>query len=182
MSEGAYVCINCGAKLVIEAKDGTLPATAACTFCGVVNDRAQLDLLRDRADARRAELVKTGRTRFTLQVVAIVTVCAVVIAGVAFTRTSGALATAWSEVDRAEAQVKNVHQRQLELQKQLAEAEPSESKNAQLEGAENRVRVERGKYQTAAAAYNAEVGTWWGRLVARVKGLPLDADPSGEAW
>ncbi|MFT3708353.1 MAG: LemA family protein [Archangium sp.] len=182
MSSGAYVCINCGAKLVIEAKDGVMPATAACTFCGVVNDRAQLDLLRDRADARRAELVKSGRKNFTLQVIGIVAACVAVVAGIAFTRTSSALATAWAEVDRAEAQVKNVHERQLELQKQLAAAEESESKSSQLEGAENRVRVERARFQTAAAAYNAEVGTWWARLVARIKGLPLDADPSAEAW
>lgn len=177
-ADGAYVCINCGAKLVI-APDAKV---ASCTFCGVVNDRAQLDLLRDRADARRAELVKSGRTRFTLQVVAVVLGSAVVLAGIAFTRTSSALSTAWAEVDRAEAQVKNVHERQLELQKQLADAEASESKSAQLEGAENRVRVERAKFQTAAAAYNAEVGTWWARLVAKAKGLPLDADPSAEAW
>lgn len=176
-SDGAYICINCGAKLVLEVKDA-----AACSFCGVVNTRAQLDLLRDRADARRAELVKSDRTRFTLQIIAVVLISTVVVAGIAFTRTSSALATAWAEVDRAEAQVKNVHQRQLELQKQLAATEASESKNAQLEGAENRVRVERARFQTAAAAYDAAVGTWWARLVARAKGLPLDADPSAEAW
>ena len=65
MSDGAYVCINCGAALAFAAAPGgELPATAACSFCGVINDRAQMDLIRDRADARRNELAKSGRQRF----------------------------------------------------------------------------------------------------------------------
>ena len=184
MSDGAYVCINCGAALAFAAAPGgELPATAACSFCGVINDRAQMDLIRDRADARRNELAKSGRQRFLLQVVAIVSLSAAVLAGIAYTRTSATLSTSWAEVERARSQVRNVAERQHSLQARLANAEAGPGKDAELQGAENRVHIERGRFDKAAATYNADVGTGWARLCARVKGLPTRAEPStAEGW
>ncbi len=180
---GAFICINCGAALTIAPlANGELPATAACGFCNVINDRAQLELLQDRADARHAELVRSGRQRFLLQVLGVVAGGVVLLGGIAYTRASAALATAWAEVDRADAQRRNVHERQLAVQVQWANAQPSPERDAELSGAENRTRLERKRYDDAVAAYNTEVGTWFARLAAKLRGLPTRAEPSTEAW
>ena len=58
---------------------------------------------------------------------------------------------------------------------------PGPDRDAELSGAENRVRIERARYDETAAAYNAKVGATWASLVARIFGLPprarLSDDP-----
>ena len=49
----AYVCINCGAALTFDAEKAD---SAACTFCNVINEKAQLELQRERAEKRKIEL------------------------------------------------------------------------------------------------------------------------------
>ena len=152
----AYVCINCGAALTFEAETAQ---TAACAFCNAINERAQLELQKERFEKRRIELAAAARRRFALQLAGLISVCALVIGGIAFTQTSGELSKAWAEVERARAQVRNVQARQQEVKARLATAEPGINRDSELEGAENRVRVERGHYDQAAAAYNSTTGT-----------------------
>ena len=176
----AYVCINCGAALTFDAEKAD---SAACTFCNVINEKAQLELQRERAEKRKIELNAASRRRFGLQVAGVIAGSVLVIGGIAFTQSSSELATKWAEVERCRSQLVNVHERQHELQTRLANAEPGPARDTELEGAENRVRVERRNYDEAASAYNAAVGTWWSRAVAKVKGQPTRAEPStAEGW
>jgi hypothetical protein len=88
-----------------------------------------------------------------------------------------------AQVERQSAQVINVMERQVETQKRLAEQPHSPSKAAELAGSENRVRIERKRYDEHAAYYNAQAGSFPSSLWCMLFGLP-DAVPlsnSGDA-
>ena len=59
-----------------------------------------------------------------------------------------------TEVDKSKAQLSNVMERQDAVRKRLANAKASRSKDAELAGAENRVRIQRKRYDEGASEYN----------------------------
>ena len=68
--------------------------------------------------------------------------------------TQSALASEWAEVEQRRSQVLNVQQRMHLVQQRLAEAPRNIQTNDELAGAENRVSIERRRYDRAAAQYN----------------------------
>ena len=84
------------------------------------------------------------------------------------------------EVERQKAQVRNVIERQEAVARQWNEAPPSPDRDAELSGAENRVRIERARYDEAAARYNTQAGGPLGRLTATLFGLPARVPLSNE--
>jgi len=90
---------------------------------------------------------------------------------------NGAIGRRLAEVAEKRAQVVNVIERQRATERQWQEAPPSDEKTAELSGAENRVRIERKRYDEAAAAYNAHVASFpaslWAGLFGHPDALPL---------
>ena len=84
----------------------------------------------------------------------------------------GGLNDRLADVERARAQVVNVLERQVATQAQWAAQPDGPDKNAELTGAESRVRVERRRYDEAASAYNADVTGFPRGLLASLFGLP----------
>ncbi len=175
MSEFADVfdCIECGAQVRFRSgEDGDLLERAACGYCGVVNERA-LAILRDKAIAERAAL-RTRRTRtreIGLLLLGVVVVAAG-LTGIGIANHGSELSELYAEVGRAHAQVLNVRERQAATLQQWLEAPASPDRDAEISGAENRVRIERARYDEAASAFNAASAGPWGGLCAAVYGLP----------
>lgn len=80
-----------------------------------------------------------------------------------------------AEVRRARAQWRNVVERQAAVEERLRDVPPGRERQAELAGAENRVRIERRRYDETAAAYNAEAGSVLGAWAASLGGLPTEA-------
>lgn len=85
---------------------------------------------------------------------------------------------------RAHAQVVNVKERQLATQRQWQGQPDGAEKMAELSGAENRVRIERKRYDEAATAYNEAAagfpGSLWRALFGHPDKLPLSNTASEE--
>ncbi len=75
-------------------------------------------------------------------------------------------------VDQQHAQVVNVMERQAETKTRLADHPHSSSKAAELAGAENRVRIERKRYDEEAASYNRKAASFPNSLWRGLFGLP----------
>ena len=84
------------------------------------------------------------------------------------------------EVQAKRAQVVNVVERKAETERQWRDAAPSANRDAELSGAENRVRIERKRYDEAAARYNAAHGGGFTEFWARRAGLPERVPMSNE--
>jgi hypothetical protein len=89
------------------------------------------------------------------------------------------------EVDRARAQWVSVQERQVATEKQWRGQPDSPGRMAELSGAENRVRVERKRYDEAASAYNEAAAGFpsslWRNLFGHPERRPLsDALSRGE--
>ena len=91
-----------------------------------------------------------------------------------------AVQAAWLEVDRCRAQVVNVLDRQVATQAQWARAPDSPDKHAELSGADNRVRVERKRYDDAVSSYRREASGLAGRVVVALGDYPRDPPLSAE--
>ncbi len=82
-----------------------------------------------------------------------------------------------AEVAAKRAQVVNVLERQRTTHAQWKDEPSSERKSAELSGAENRVRIERQRYDLAASAYNARVASFpnslWAAIFGHAKHQPL---------
>lgn len=87
---------------------------------------------------------------------------------------------AWLQVQRQRAQVVNVMQRQTQTRAQWAAAPDSANKHAELSGAQNRVRVERKRYDDAVAEYRAHSSSLAGRLVTTLGDYPDEVPMSSE--
>lgn len=98
--------------------------------------------------------------------------------GLAWTRS--ALAPAWAEVERARAQVETVRERRERVEAIWRDRSPSIDRDAELAGAENRVGIERRRYDEAAAAYNARASGLPHALLCAASGVPCRAELSSE--
>jgi hypothetical protein len=83
-----------------------------------------------------------------------------------------ALSRALADVTQRQAQVRNVVDRQRVTQRLWEDRPQTDEVVAELTGAENRVRVERRRYDEVAAAYNARARAFPGRLWAALFGYP----------
>ncbi len=177
LAPGHSICINCGAPLVFRAgpEDEPLLDQARCEYCNVINDRALAELRKERARKRHEERERQARKRKIMIGVGVGAAALVLVALIAVFGTQSELNDALAEVERSHAQLVNVRERQDVVLQQWGTMPPSPDRDAELSGAENRVRIERARYDEAAAAYNAEVGTAWGGFVARMFGLPARA-------
>jgi hypothetical protein len=171
-------CINCGAAVSFEEQGGVLVESVKCAFCGAVNQRAQAEALARHAEERRLELAAAARKRFVLLVSAGLAVVVVLGAAAALQQAGRALTVAHAQLEQARAQVVNVRQRQEEVLARVKDLPTTTETEAEVSGAANRVRVERRRYDEAAAAYNVSVDGPLARLAARLRGLPVTAPPS----
>ncbi|MGE0327462.1 MAG: TPM domain-containing protein [Polyangiaceae bacterium] len=173
-----FACIHCGAPLAFDAETDT---DAACDYCGVINPRAQAMLRKRQAKERKAARTRAdGRRRAALWATGIAFALVVLVLGASLQKQSE-LKGFDADVARARAQVDNVQERQREVQKRYASREAGAAKDAELDGAENRVRIERARYDQAAQRYNAAAGSAWGGFCAKLWGLPRSKPLSNEA-
>lgn len=176
-----FDCVDCGAQVRFRSDDdGDLLERAACPYCGVVNDRALAILRQQAAEARRHEKRAAARRQQVVRFVAVAFATFVLLIGIAIWQAGSELAALHAEVDRAHAQVQNVRERQAATLRQWARRGTSPDRDAEISGAENRVRVERARYDAAAADYNAAAAGPWGGLCAKVHGLPHQVRLSNE--
>lgn len=87
---------------------------------------------------------------------------------------------AWHEVEGRRAQLINVMERQTATVAQWQDAPPGPDRAAELSGAENRVRIERKRYDDAATRYNVKVDGLLGGLARATFGLHARAPLSNE--
>jgi hypothetical protein len=161
-------CQTCGAALTPEARE--------CTYCGTANPLFE-EL--QRKEARADELAERRRRqrRLALGLGALALLAILVVSAlVGQSQLKGELA----EVERSHAQVKNVIERQAVVEARFRDAPAGPDRDAELIGAENRVRIERGRYDKAASQYNAHAGEVFGGLWARLFGMPARVPLSNE--
>lgn len=129
-----------------------------------VRQRREAELAAERARAERAKRLRLG-----LLVVGGVLAVIVLVVGVS---TYTGLRDARLAAERQRAQVINVLERQKATAAQWAGAAESTDKHAELSGAENRVRVERARYDELATEYRRRAGGLFGWLVTSFTGYP----------
>lgn len=141
-----------------------------------VRRRREAALAAERTRAERARRIRIG-----LLVGAGVLGVFVLVAS--FTTYSG-LREARLAAERQRAQVINVLERQQATTAQWAGAAESADKHAELSGAENRVRVERARYDELATEYRRRAGGLFGSLVISLTDLPdtLPLSSEGPEW
>lgn len=131
---------------------------------------------------REAEALAARRRKRALVAAGVAGVFALVF-GAMVTVAQGDVVARYVSVEWKRAQVRNVMDRQAHVEARLradgAAADPS-LRQAELEGAENRVAVERRRYDEAAAAYNAETRGLAAGVAARLHGLPRRVPLSNE--
>lgn len=191
LTADVFLCVGCGAQVSFddhgdstgdgEVGGGAPLERAKCPYCGVVNDRALALLRKQQAQARHEARLREARRKQQQQLVAAVGLAALVLLGLAANNTHGELRDLHADVERTRSQVENVRERQVATVTRLATAEASPGRDAELSGAENRVRIERRRYDEAAATYNAAAGSVWAGLCASITGLPERAPLSNEA-
>ena len=137
-------------------------------------------LERRRREEREAEdKVRAARRTWAVRVsVAVFAVLGLGLGAGAWTRS--ALAGDWTEVERARSQVETVIERRARVQEIWRDQPPSLDRDAELAGAENRVGIERRRYDEAAAAYNARASGIPHALLCRVVGVPCHAPLASE--
>lgn len=179
----AFPCIACGGEVSFVASEDSEDAVldkARCPYCDVVNDRALALVQADKARLRHEERVRdelVARRRRAVHWASAAAAVFLLAFGVVTFRD---LAPAHAEVQRAAAQLRNVRDRRADVQRRLAEMSDMQLREAAIEGADNRVRVERSRYDGAAAAYNAVARSPWARLIALLGGMPARAPLSDE--
>lgn len=126
---------------------------------------------RERAEERRKRLRKIALWVF----VSVGAICLVTF-GISYARLNGKL----SEAEQKRAQVESVVERQAQTRAQYEGQPTSIEKNAALEGAENRVRIEIRRYDQVAAGYNRSARGFPGNLVTSTLGMPEKLPLSNE--
>ena len=186
LTADVFLCVGCGAQVSFERDgagerpEGAPEKGATCPYCGVVNDRALALLRKQHARERHDARLRSERRKQQQQLASAAGLAFLVLLGLAANDTHGELRDLHAEVQRTRSQVENVRERQVATVTRLATAQASPGREAELSGAENRVRIERGRYDEAAATYNAAVGSVWARVCASVTGLPEHAPLSNE--
>lgn len=186
LTPDVFLCVGCGAQVSFEGDGGdsgssTLLDRATCPYCEVVNDRALALLRKQQARERHEARLRDERRKQARVLAGAIALTLVALMGLAGVNTHAKLRDLHAQVERARAQVANVRERQEAVVTRFASAEASVGREAELSGAENRVRIERARYDEAAAVYNAAVGSAWGAACAAVTGLPERAPLSNEA-
>lgn len=169
------LCVHCGAPVSFRGVDDSPLDHVPCEYCNVVNDRATAELRQRRARERHAAREALARRRKVVLGASAAGVVAVVLVIGAALRTQGELSGLLAEIERSDAQLVNVQERQEAVVRQWDNAAPGPDRDAELSGAENRVRIERARRDEAAAAYNARVGAAWPSIVAGIFRLPTHA-------
>jgi hypothetical protein len=94
--------------------------------------------------------------------------------------TNSSLGTELATISQQRAQIDNVLERQRATEAQWRDLPHSDKRAAELSGAENRVRIERKRYDEVAAAYNGRVSSFptslWASLFGRPKSVPLSTE------
>ena len=129
-----------------------------------VRRRRELELARERADAAAA----MRRRKIALYGGAALAVVLVVWGLVA----RASVRDAMLDAEKQRSQVVNVMDRQVATRAQWADAPDSPDKRAELSGAENRVRVERQRYDEIATEYRRRASSLGGRVVVWLGGYP----------
>lgn len=155
------------AELVDIGEQVGLPASA------VVDAAARLEAHKDAIREREAR-----RNRILLAAVAGVTLSLVVTFAIALAGRSS-LVEQRAEVDAKRAQVVNVVQRRDDLLARLEGVTlPDEDRWAEVAGSENRIAVEKRRYDEAAVEYNRRAATFSGLLGASIFGHPTHVELS----
>jgi hypothetical protein len=135
-------------------------------------ERARVELRR-RREQQSKDLAERTATRKKLALGAMATTGVVaLVTGLLYASTAADLRERYADVQSRAAQVENVRARKAAIVQQLAGRPPSPDKDAELVGAENRIRVESKRYAEAATSYNQASGGWFAGWAASVAGLP----------
>lgn len=94
--------------------------------------------------------------------------------------TRSALASRWVEVEQARSQVETVIERRARVESIWRDQPPGLDRDAELAGAENRVGIERRRYDEAASAYNAAASSLPHALTCALVGVPCRAPLASE--
>jgi hypothetical protein len=149
-------------ELVSVGRDLDIPEKYVQPAIAELRRRRQATLA---ADARRR---KTRRLYWLIAGGALAVVIVWALIG------QSSLSSALAEVEQARAQVANVVERRREVRAQWESAPDGRERTAELAGADNRVSVERRRYDEVAAAYNAKVNAFPSSLWAAIFGYPGD--------
>ena len=140
-----------------------------------------IETLKARREADlEAEVQATQRRRqVRLYTLVSVSILMVVLFALAMIGQAG-LRSALSEVEQRQAQVRNVMERQEAVESRYQNLPANPSRDAELAGAENRIRIERRRYDEVAAEYNAAAGGFPGKIWSILFGLPDRVPMSNE--
>jgi hypothetical protein len=132
----------------------------------------------ERAEAERTRVARAKRAR----VVGVASAVVVVVMVIASWIGHASLTSALGDVDRARSQVANVIARREDVEKRVAGAaiDPRD-KDAELAGAENRVAIEKRRYDEAAERYNARAATFPNDVWRIVFAMPAHVPYSRES-
>jgi hypothetical protein len=140
-------------------------------------DERYVDRATERLEARRAEATRIARERIAARrklfrvTAGVLGAVLGVLLVTALVGQSG-LRAELVVVEQARAQVRNVVERQQAVEARYRTLSESPEKDAELAGAENRVRIERKRYDEAVAQYNAAAGGAAATLGAWLFALP----------
>jgi len=132
-----------------------------------------IEALEERRRTKAALEQQQAQRRRTIKIaVAVALALFLLIGGGTSLSLQSSLTEQLSVAEQKRAQVKNVLERQKKVERRVKELKPGPEKDAELAGAENRVRIERRRYDQAASKYNAKAGGVFASLCARLFGLP----------
>lgn len=134
--------------------------------------RAELQRRREEQEKKAAREERARATRKKWAVIGGVGVVAVF--GIWSAATLSTLGSLHSEVEATRAQVQNVRERKKAVVDQLKGRPASADRDAELVGAENRIRVETKRYSEAAARYNEAATSFPAPIVRPISGLPSE--------
>jgi hypothetical protein len=135
-------------------------------------DRARTELRQRRERETEARQVALATRQRRVKVGAISAAVVLVVSLLWGSSAVSTLREHHADVEAARAQVDNVRARKEAVVQQLAGRPESADKDAELIGAENRIRVETKRYADAAARYNAARGGFPASWLAPMVGLP----------
>jgi hypothetical protein len=142
-------------------------------------ERAREELGRRRIQADEAEREAKARRQMLVWRGGIGAVVVVVVFGVWSMFAVSNLRTLYAGVEAHEAEIANLRERQASVVELYAGRPDSPDRDAEIVGAENRVRVAMQRHGEAAAAYNERAGRFPATLWAPVVGLPSRVEPGG---
>lgn len=157
------------------AADLDIPAHLVAPAVQEVRRRREVKLAAERAQEEQ----RARRTKLATRAAAALAAVLLVAGGY----TWSGLREAWFAVAQQRSQVINVVERRAETRAQWADAAESADKHAELSGAENRVRIERKRYDERVTEFNSRASGPLARLVGLLTGypaqLPLSAEVDG---